>query len=207
MRAALSLTSFATTIPGAGVVSALETPVNTPGGLITYNDSTSKANLAGGASFTGPISMEHSGSPVHNIRRLTTSGSSPAVSLNITAVSSINVIDGFGPIITFRIEDTEVLNNLIGSIGFLRAGDDGTGDFVVRPQVSNVAGEKFRIKSTGQAMFFGPATLPTYTVATVPDVVVNARGMIYVSNEAGGPTVAYSNGVNWKRVYDNANIS
>jgi hypothetical protein len=48
--------------------------------------------------------------------------------------------------------------------------------------------------------------LRSYTVATVP-AATTAGKMIYVSNEAGGATVAFSNGSNWKRVQDLATIS
>ena len=48
---------------------------------------------------------------------------------------------------------------------------------------------------------------PQYTVATVPDVVAYAGSTVFVTDEAGGPTLAYSDGTNWKRVYDNAAIS
>lgn len=53
----------------------------------------------------------------------------------------------------------------------------------------------------------GAVVLGTFTVGTVPSASTYARGLIWVSNEAGGATVAYSNGTNWKRVYDAANIS
>ena len=45
------------------------------------------------------------------------------------------------------------------------------------------------------------------TVATLPNVAENAGRMVYVTNEAGGPTIAYSNGTNWRRVYDNTIVS
>jgi hypothetical protein len=49
--------------------------------------------------------------------------------------------------------------------------------------------------------------LPTYTVAGVPAAASNTRGLIYVSNETGGATVAFSDGTNWRRVQDRAIIS
>jgi len=50
-------------------------------------------------------------------------------------------------------------------------------------------------------------TMPTYTVATVPDAVANVRRWIYVSNEAGGATPAFSDGAAWRRVSDLAVVS
>jgi hypothetical protein len=49
--------------------------------------------------------------------------------------------------------------------------------------------------------------LPTYTVAGVPSAATFVRGMIYVSNETGGATPAFSDGTNWRRVADRAIIA
>ena len=52
-----------------------------------------------------------------------------------------------------------------------------------------------------------PIVTATYTVGTVPSAVTYARGLIYVSNEAGGAVIAFSDGTNWRRVTDRAIIS
>ncbi len=49
--------------------------------------------------------------------------------------------------------------------------------------------------------------LQSYTILTVPDATENERGLIYISDETGGKTVAFSDGVNWLRVQDRAIIS
>lgn len=49
--------------------------------------------------------------------------------------------------------------------------------------------------------------LSAYTVTTLPDAATWLRGLIYVSNEAGGATVAFSDGTNWRRVQDRAIVS
>ena len=46
-----------------------------------------------------------------------------------------------------------------------------------------------------------------FTVATVPDATVNEGRIIYVSDESGGSTLAFSDGTNWRRVQDRAIIS
>ena len=53
----------------------------------------------------------------------------------------------------------------------------------------------------------GPARVKAYTVATVPAASVGAGQIIYVSNEAGGAVLAFSDGTNWRRVTDRAVIS
>lgn len=49
--------------------------------------------------------------------------------------------------------------------------------------------------------------LPSYTVAGAPTASSYTGGLIYVSNEAGGATVAFSDGTNWRRVQDRTVIS
>jgi hypothetical protein len=49
--------------------------------------------------------------------------------------------------------------------------------------------------------------LRNYTVATLPDATVHDYGLIFVTNETGGATVAFSDGTNWRRVQDRAIVS
>lgn len=49
--------------------------------------------------------------------------------------------------------------------------------------------------------------MPEYVVAEVPDPARHPREWIYVSNEAGGATPAFSDGTNWRRTSDRAIIS
>lgn len=50
-------------------------------------------------------------------------------------------------------------------------------------------------------------SLPSYTVTTVPDATLSESHLIYVSDESGGATLAFSDGTNWRRVQDRAIIS
>jgi hypothetical protein len=54
-----------------------------------------------------------------------------------------------------------------------------------------------------------PFQLASYTVAQVAGLPVTGGGMIYVSNESGGPpgVAAYADGTNWRRVSDGAIVS
>lgn len=47
----------------------------------------------------------------------------------------------------------------------------------------------------------------SYVVADIPDPTVSEGATIYVSNEAGGKTLAFSDGTNWRRVQDRAIVS
>lgn len=54
----------------------------------------------------------------------------------------------------------------------------------------------------------GAVRCGTYTVATVPAAAtVGAAAMIYVTDDAGGATLAFSDSVNWRRVSDRAIIT
>ena len=59
----------------------------------------------------------------------------------------------------------------------------------------------------GSYPMVAPLLLSSYTVAGVPDATLWTSGMIFVSNETGGATVAFSDGTNWRRVQDRAVIS
>lgn len=52
-----------------------------------------------------------------------------------------------------------------------------------------------------------PQQVPSYTVLTVPAAVDFEGYLIYVSDESGGATLAFSDSINWRRVQDRAIIS
>lgn len=52
-----------------------------------------------------------------------------------------------------------------------------------------------------------PFPLASYTVATVPTASEWEGSVIYVSNETGGKTLAFSDGTDWRRVQDRAIVS
>ena len=58
--------------------------------------------------------------------------------------------------------------------------------------------------STTNTLLFQAAT---YTVATLPTAATYPRGVIYVSDETGGATLAFSDGTDWRRVADRAVVS
>ena len=52
-----------------------------------------------------------------------------------------------------------------------------------------------------------PVSLKSFTVATVPNASDFPASLIFVSNETGGATIAFSDNTNWRRVQDRAIIS
>lgn len=59
----------------------------------------------------------------------------------------------------------------------------------------------------GTKAMSAPLPVMTYTVATLPTASLYADSLITVSNEAGGYTLAFSDGTNWRRVQDRAIVS
>lgn len=64
-----------------------------------------------------------------------------------------------------------------------------------------------KLSLDGSTPMTGPLVAAPFTVGGVPAAGSYAGGIVYVTNESGGATIAYSNGTNWRRVYDNAIIS
>lgn len=75
------------------------------------------------------------------------------------------------------------------------------------PLAEGAEGQVMKKTSTRGALEWEDANqLPSYTVAGVPSASPAGR-IIYVADETGGATLAFSDGTNWRRVTDNAVIS
>lgn len=59
----------------------------------------------------------------------------------------------------------------------------------------------------GTVPMTAPLQLKSYAVADLPDASDWTGAMIFVSDETGGATPAYSDGTNWLRVADRAVVS
>lgn len=106
--------------------------------------------------------------------------------------------------------NNQVVTGTAGGSGTI-AQWDANGDVVGGPEVitlvTTTSAEDAYLSRDGSLEATGPVRLATFTVATVPDATVYTQGLIYVSDEAGGATVAFSDGTNWRRVQDRAVIS
>ena len=63
------------------------------------------------------------------------------------------------------------------------------------------------VAKDGDRAMTGPLGLLSVIVADVPDATLYEGSIIYVSNEAGGATVAFSDGINWRRAQDRVIVS
>ena len=75
----------------------------------------------------------------------------------------------------------------------------------IRRVAWNTIGEAFNLDVTTNATMIFQA--PTYTVSTLPAAATYPRGVIYVSDETSGATLAFSDGSVWRRVQDRAQVS
>lgn len=92
-----------------------------------------------------------------------------------------------------------------GNVGTLKtdieilAGDIGSnfGDVLLTPGASG-----------GNVVANAPLKLKSFTVGTVPNPgIVGAGGTVFITNETGGPVIAFSDGGTWRRSTDRAMIS
>lgn len=85
------------------------------------------------------------------------------------------------------------------------------GDLVDGPVAADVittsSGDDRYVSIDGTVATTGPINLASYTVAGVPTAADYPNSLVYVSNESGGATPAFSDGTNWRRVADRAIIS
>jgi hypothetical protein len=60
---------------------------------------------------------------------------------------------------------------------------------------------------TGSTRYTGPIGLASYAKASLPTAATFTAHMIYVTDDVGGATPAFSDGTNWRRVADRNVIS
>ena len=74
-----------------------------------------------------------------------------------------------------------------------------------RRMIAERANSSLTLDGSRQMVY--PLPLKSYTVAGVPDAGDWEGSIIYVSNESGGKTIAFSDGSDWRRAQDRAVIS
>lgn len=81
------------------------------------------------------------------------------------------------------------------------------GDLVDGMPLSDILSTDAGVLVNGDSDMEGPLKLARYPVAEVPVAGDYPGGLIYVTDEAGGATAAFSDGTDWRRVQDRAVIS
>jgi hypothetical protein len=93
--------------------------------------------------------ISHSASPALLVERTTTATTGSQGANRNRATTSGDMADTFGPTISFSIQDSAAVDNVIGNIGVVRAGADNTGDMVFTTYAAGSGSEKARITSAG----------------------------------------------------------
>jgi hypothetical protein len=114
---------------------------------------------------------------------------------------------------TFRLNDKPSLSAPVGSAIMPVEVDVGGGVFELQKQTqANLFASPLGLGSTtantGRFTTLEATsvlTLASFTTSTLP--TATARGLIYVSNETGGATIAFADGTNWRRVQDRNIVS
>lgn len=113
---------------------------------------------------------------------------------------------GTGSLKTKTGADANVVTGTAGTTGNLSMWNDD-GDLITAAILASSVVEKTRVQTLSGKAFSDPPIFPEYTVATVPSAVNYDNGVIIVSDETGGRTLATSDGADWLRVSDGAVVS
>lgn len=86
-----------------------------------------------------PLMAENSGTLTNNL----------ATVLGLTRTTTTTMADGFGPVVTFYVQDNSAVRNMIGYLGMSRKGADNTGVMTFHTGNAGTITEKMRITNTG----------------------------------------------------------
>lgn len=158
-----------------------------------------------------------------------TVGSSADLTIRRRSAANLQLgaIDAASPVAqTISVQNSTGTNASASSAVLTIDGAQGTGtaaggDVRIRVAPNGSTGstlnaliEALRVRATdlatvcaGAVVAGGPSVLASYTVSTVPSASLWTRGLIYVSDDIGGPIPAFSDGTNWRRVSDRAIVS
>ena len=189
-----------------GIISA--TGNITGGNIRTVGQVSATGNITGGnilgngAGLTG----------INAFSNVTVTGGNSAVADSIADTLTFTAGDGI-TIVVDPATDTITFGVQSGSEIFVDGADFGTVTELVTLSddlglVTDAVTEEADLGSLVTAGLIYPDqfVLPSYTVSTLPSAAV-AGGMIYVTNETGGPVPAFSDGTNWRRVTDRAIVT
>lgn len=153
---------------------------------------------------------------------LVESGAGGKATLNVRTTA-----DTVNPVIAFQ--DCSPGQQRIGAFNFLDAAGGVTGQMAFFFNGASPAAQRMRFLVNGQEVFAafgsgnvgigttastaklhveGPIRCASYIVATLPSPATTGAGaMVFVTNEAGGPVMAFCDGSAWRRVTDRATVS
>jgi len=189
-------------------------------GNYNWNDIYFGGTLSGSNITVGGTAGIGTDSPSNVLHVKATSGSAELAALRL---QNDAVAAGTGTGIIFTNSTTDTFDN--ASIMAVRTGSLATADIAINTQPAAASGLVERVRIKGDTGYVGIGTdNPTealtvngnisgsihychpYTSATLPSAAIPG-GLIYVSDESGGSTMAFSDGATWRRVQDRAIVS
>lgn len=106
-----------------------------------------------------------------------------------------------------KVNLTPAVARISGSISSIAQTIAGFSTSVFREFAEHAQRLNATVTTDGVDAMEAPLVVATYTVAGLPAASAWTRGLVYVSNETGGATLAFSDGTNWRRVQDRAVVS
>ena len=195
-----------------------------PGYIELTVDNTVRANITTGLSVTGNVTSSNyfigDGSQLTNLP----DAGNAFVTISVSGQSNI-VADSSNDTLTFAAGTGIVISTDAGTDTLtITAAGTGDSEFQNDADFGSVADSVGISEDLGLVtgsvdlsvdlgelvvsglVYPGQLVLPTFTVGSLPDAGIAAQ-LIYVSDETGGATIAFSDGTNWRRMQDRVVVS
>ena len=183
----------------------------TGGNIVTLGTVSATGNIAGnyilgnGSQLTG-IAAGNSFGAIAVIGANTVVANSSGATVNFVAGTGISITTNAATdTITFGGAST-IVWEVGGSLGFVWDAPATFYDFGSVTEVPATTVYDLGTVYISGVFYPDQLVLPSYTVSGLPSADTAAQ-FVYVTNDAGGPVPAFSDGTNWRRVTDRAIVS
>jgi hypothetical protein len=183
----------------------------TGGNIVTLGTVSATGNIAGnyilgnGSQLTG-IAVGNSFGAIAVIGANTVVANSSGATVNFVAGTGISITTNAATdTITFGGAST-IVWEVGGSLGYVWDAPATFYDFGSVTEVPATTVYDLGTVYVSGVFYPNQLVLPSYTVAGLPTAATAAQ-FVYVTNDAGGPVPAFSDGTNWRRVTDRAIVS
>lgn len=182
----------------------------TGGNIVTLGQVTATGNVSGnyilgnGSLLTG-ITGSNSFGVIDVVGSSNVIANSAGSTVRFVAGSGISITgDAASDTITFGA--STIVWEVGGSLGYVWDAPATYYDFGSVTEVPATTVYDLGTIATTGVFYPGQLVLPSYTVSSLPTAATAAQ-FVYVTNDAGGPVPAFSDGTNWRRVTDRAIVS
>jgi hypothetical protein len=182
----------------------------TGGNVVSLGNVSATGNIAGnyfignGSQLTG-VAAGNSFGAIDVVGSNVVYANSSGATVRFVAGTGISITgDATSDTITFGGAST-IVWEVGGSLGFVW---DAPATYYDFGTVTELATTSYDLGTVYVSGIFYPSqlVLPSYTVSGLPSPGTAAQ-FVYVTNDAGGPVPAFSDGTNWRRVTDRAVVS